>query len=479
MAFFDLGQPFIHGKHIDGINPFTMNIIFAIPRQLLGIVCLVTCTLSVAQVHFDIQSIESVGDEYFLSDFNGDGGIDLITRDGPAVYMALGSFSGEFGEPWQILDLSLELEANDYERKLRTGDYNGDGMQDLYIFSYWGAYHYIINENGDFGTGILSDQEGFGVGCCPSKLFVTDVSGDARSEIIGVRETSLGGDEYYSYWHTHLGVKDVEGDYFNANYNFFNQSGPYEFNPPPFWVHDLNNDGREDIIGWGDEIIIGGDSLESSIVPYMNMHEALPCFVQIDGTGSDEIVLLKETESILWLDDNLESIDSISLSDIPNFEFAEASNFEQSSISEEMLFYEDSLLMIAHFKTNGTVDFIDTIDSGYFSDLKILDMDHDGDMDFAIYKNGELNWYKNAEILAISETADVQFEVYPNPASGLLKVESSEPIDAIRLFSQEGLQVLENQNSKELLIEDLKPSMYIMEVQFENGSVSRKKIFKN
>ncbi len=469
-----------------------MNIIFAIPRQFLGIVCLVTCTLSVAQVHFDVQSIESSGDEYFLSDFNGDGGIDVITRDGPAVFMALGSFTGEFGEPWQILDLSLELDVDDYSGGMEMGDINGDGQEDLLMFQYlhysqgfsdYTYFNYVLNQEGFFATGLNRDSLWMDGGRFDSRV-VADISDGPEVEIVGVRTNEYwGGDGSELFGHYDVVVANLQSDelFESINQGSFSSVGSDDIR---FWVHDLNNDGKSEIItisypNWP-EIMIGGDVLRSSIVREESVYGSNLCFVQLDGTGPDEFIALSNYQpQVWWLNASLDSIDSVIDIALPKVLFAEAADFEQSSASEEMLYYQDSLLMMAHFKTNGTVDFIDTIDSGMFSDLTIIDMDHDGDMDFAIYKNGELNSYKNAEILAISETAEVQFEVYPNPASVLLKIESKEAIDAILLYSQDGLLVLENENSQELLIQDLKPSMYIMEVQFENGSVSRKKIFKN
>lgn len=67
--------------------------------------------------------------------------------------------------------------------------------------------------------------------------------------------------------------------------------------------------------------------------------------------------------------------------------------------------------------------------------------------------------------------------VYPNPTIGNIQIDTQEAIKSVKLFTLEGKQILETQN-KTLQIYNLNAGVYLLSIEFENGTNSFHKVIK-
>ncbi|MEW4925188.1 T9SS type A sorting domain-containing protein [Algibacter sp. 2305UL17-15] len=70
------------------------------------------------------------------------------------------------------------------------------------------------------------------------------------------------------------------------------------------------------------------------------------------------------------------------------------------------------------------------------------------------------------------------FKVYPNPASDVLNISSSNPIEKMEMYNVIGGKVMQSSNTKQFNIERLKSGIYLLKVFSTNGSATKKIVIK-
>ena len=67
--------------------------------------------------------------------------------------------------------------------------------------------------------------------------------------------------------------------------------------------------------------------------------------------------------------------------------------------------------------------------------------------------------------------------IYPNPVINMMAAEANHPIKKLTLFNTAG-QMVRQSNTTTINLSTLKKGVYILEVQFEDGSIAKQKIIK-
>ena len=88
------------------------------------------------------------------------------------------------------------------------------------------------------------------------------------------------------------------------------------------------------------------------------------------------------------------------------------------------------------------------------------------------------NLYNESAQLGINDFGFSDFTVYPNPTNGILKIESTQEINKLELYSLEG-RMIKSVTSSTIDISDLSNGIYELLVKTQEGELGTKKIIKN
>ena len=86
--------------------------------------------------------------------------------------------------------------------------------------------------------------------------------------------------------------------------------------------------------------------------------------------------------------------------------------------------------------------------------------------------------YSNSQNLSSSDLNKITFTIFPNPATDLITVKSSEKINNIKIYSLEGSLLKDVNNISSIQIKDLPKGNYIINISTEKGFHSQKIIKK-
>ena len=213
-----------------------------------------------------------------VADFNGDGMDDYVVRDTQGTWRTCRSvLSGTGGHSF-----SCAVSTNFGATELKVGDFDGDGISDLYREAPHGIY--FGTHTGGFQYSTLSIKEnGTDVGNFEQSL-VMDVNGDGASDIVGLTKHNprwLSCTEATGTL-TEQGVNALSCQSEAGNglpVNGFNSGDPFDIKPG-----DFNADGRQDLVFYN-------RNNQTWHVFYSNGHENAARFTEdasIAGFGGDE-----------------------------------------------------------------------------------------------------------------------------------------------------------------------------------------------
>ena len=194
-----------------------------------------------------------------MADVNGDGRADIVGFGNGGVYISLAQAAGGFGGlQLAIADFGSAASAggwtsnNVYPRLLT--DVNGDNRADIVAFGEAGVYVSLGQANGTFAASYLaSSQFGRGAGAggwTSDNIYhreLADVNGDNRADIVGFGNGGV-------YVALGQGNGLFGGDIFASNnFGFGAGAGGWSSDTSyPRRLADVNGDGRDDVIGFGE-----------------------------------------------------------------------------------------------------------------------------------------------------------------------------------------------------------------------------------
>ena len=80
--------------------------------------------------------------------------------------------------------------------------------------------------------------------------------------------------------------------------------------------------------------------------------------------------------------------------------------------------------------------------------------------------------------LSLEERSTLSFEVYPNPTSDLLRINSDTPVKNVKIFNFIGQQVREENDKSDINISNLQDGLYLVKVEDVEGNQGIKRIMK-
>jgi hypothetical protein len=258
---------------------------------------------------------------------------------------------------------------------------------------------------------------------------------------------------------------DIDND--NDQDVFISSSG----NQTLIWVENINGLGL-----YGAPTIIAGQAMAiNSVYAY-----------DINNDNKKDIIASRAaSDEVIWLE-NLDNMGNFSSENIISTQADFPRNISASDIDND----GDLDILSASHTDNKIAWYKNTNGLGAFGSQQIIsnnaigahyvatgDLDNDGDLDVisASQNDHKIAWYKNNEILSISNFELSTLEIYPNPTTDVLNLKSSKPIDNLTILDIYGKKIMTEIHPKsKLSLKHLNAGLYFIQCTIGNQKTIRK-----
>ena len=179
----------------------------------------------------------------FMADVNGDGKDDIVGFGDAGTYVALSNGHG-FGIATRSADFFGYDNNWRVERHPRMmADVNGDGRADVVGFGNAGVYVGLSNGSGFHNPTLSAEFFGYNNAWRTDKhpRMMGDVNGDGRDDVVGFGDAGT-----YVSLSTGNGFADP-----TRSADFFGYNNAWRTDKHPRMLADVNGDGRDDVVGFG------------------------------------------------------------------------------------------------------------------------------------------------------------------------------------------------------------------------------------
>jgi hypothetical protein len=458
---------------------------FNIPSMKTHLLLLMMLTISVKSFsQFGSQQIIATNayeaTSVYSTDIDGDGDMDVLSAswkyDKIAWYEntdGLGTFSSE----------KVISTAADGADCVRAFDIDNDGDMDVLSASYYDnkvAWYENTDGKGNFGPQqIISTNLIYG-----SWVNAADIDGDGDLDVLSA---SIDDDKIAWYENT-----DGHGT-FGAQQLIANPDGPNSVS-----ASDIDGDGDLDIIFdaaygnkiyWCENIDGLGTFGTPTTITDLTIQPSSIYGVDIDGDGDVDIISSSiQDNKIAWYE-NTDGLGTFGSQQIISTEANQARYVFPADFDND----GDMDLVSASWNDDKVAWYENKDGLGTFSSQKIISTnangascvfacDFDGDNKIDVvsssYYDNKIAWYKNSIFLGFNEITAKNNEIYPNPVSDLLNVNSTKAVSKIEILSLEGQQIMKVLDSKSIKLDKLKHGIYLVEITYKDGVNQTHKIVK-
>ena len=181
----------------------------------------------------------------FLADINGDGKQDVVGFGDDGTWAALSTGSSFSRVNLVLADFGVNQGWRVEKHSRFLADVNGDGKQDIVGFGDAGVYRALSNSDGFFGqaTFVIANF-GYDSGWRVEKhpRFLADVNADGRQDVVGFGDAGV-----WTALSTGLGFG--EASFVLAEFGY---DQAWRIDKHPRFLADMSGDGKQDIIAFGD-----------------------------------------------------------------------------------------------------------------------------------------------------------------------------------------------------------------------------------
>ncbi len=377
---------------------------------------------------------------YYLSvdfvDLDNDGDKDILyIKNNPRQLSWLENLDG-------VGNFSVEqiIKEEDFIKSVIFKDFDNDGDKDLITIVNTSSYGRIVwyeNEDGQgsFGEENLLIQNYLSF----TKMLLIDIDDDGLLDVLATDQVLNSGS---IFWYKNLGDETFGVQQIIYQFLYVQSGGTTIID---FRYADINTDGKKDIT------ITAEDEFGWSSYWFEN----------IDNGG------------------NFEPIQTMSTTDITHY-FYDLDNDNDIDILYwnvygGSIFWKENEDGLGNFGTPKLI----TTDVNFPRDTKAADLDGDGwlDVTSASITDNKLAWYKN-NTLGISEYEFGNYQVFPNPTSGVLYIESKLSISKISVFNLLGQSIERYQNTNQIDLSKAEAGVYLLKFEDASGNSQTQKIVK-
>ena len=472
----------------------------------------------------------------FASDIDNDGDIDVLSSswsDSKIAWYKNTDGEGNFILQ-QILDQSVENAVSVY-----SADIDGDGDQDVLSASMTDnkvAWFENTNGKGSFGLQrmISSDTD------TPVSVFGADLDGDNDNDVLVAVKGGYEGVNSQIVWYKNLNgqgdfsdqnvittdvlgaasvyAADIDGDgdkdvlsvsvYDNKLSWYENENGQGSFGPQKniatgtyshssLYVCDIDGDGDMDVLSaisdqnrivWYENTNSTGSFGPQRIISEDAENAVSVYAADLDGDGDmDVLSASRGDKKIAWYanEDGQGNFGSqqILTSDLFGARAVSAADFDNDGDMDVLYGSYDMSIIAWQENVDGLGNFgpekIIDPDGGGVTSVFVSDIDRDGDPDvLASCIEDRITWYENVDISFIEQTSQEKFSVYPVPTTGVLNIQSINPVGQIKIYNKLGQLVAGNINKNTINISGLSQGVYFIEITDNEGNTAIKKVLK-
>ena len=435
------------------------------------------------------------------------------------LFSLISSFSAfsQFG-PVNLIDNTV---ASQGIRRIITADLDNDNQNEVVVAQAFNnnLAYYPNTGNGTFGTKIRIDS----TSSFPVSVAAEDLNGDHFTDLVALAQTYGEVMIYLNDGNAHfihheidsgnmffngLVIEDFDHDgtkdlvvigqhsidlYHNDGSAVFTKehilttaTSPNVLECMYIETADMNNDGHPDVVT---AETIGGviyfNDGTGTFTPYTFTSEQLITrlvhAVDINNDGFKDVVVQHSTGDVkLYISEGDGTFQLAgTLFNAPSLTSMQSVDADADGFMDLYMAYSNKARMLFNNgnETFGNQTFLYENNALFINEVCISNLDANPDPEFIWSAAGGTIAYHKSTVLSVSESGHPEIQIYPNPCSGIIRIESAEAITELCLLDSQGQKIEIPHDFVSIDLSGLAPGSYLLRINREN-QVFTKKVVK-